>query len=146
MAKESFKYGRNGSSIDYYNYPTPNRSGLPIYDSFPEFEVDNWSDETRAKGCTKRKNTYLYDNGLPCTGGMYSDRMSQWDSDKYDLAMQHLANGWRRSSPAEFTAMLCAYLGKSVVVTQVIQMEDMRGFDIWYVAYKDSAKTASKKI
>jgi hypothetical protein len=69
------------------------RTGLPIYDSFPEFEVDNWSQETRAKGKTKRKNLYVYDNGKRCTDGMYSDRMWQWDRAKMEAAVKELKRG-----------------------------------------------------
>jgi len=118
-------------------YDLPARTGLPIYDSFPEFEVDNWSEETRAKGCTKRKNYYVYDNRQKCTGGMYSDRMRQWDSEKYERAMKHLKNGWQSRDPFEYDAMLFEYLGKPVQVTQVIVMEDGRGYDLYYIAFKE---------
>jgi hypothetical protein len=119
------------------------RTGLPIYDSFPEFVVDNWSEETRAKGCTKRENTYLYDSRQQGTGGMYSDRMWQWDAGKMERAMKHLKQGWRSGDPFEYDAMLYAYLGKQVKVTQVIQMQDGRGFDLWYIAF---AEPKSEKV
>ena len=137
---------KHHNSIRDYFFPgerfMPQRTGLPIYDSFPEFVVDNWSEETRARGCTKPKNIYLYDSRQPCTGGMYSDRMWQWDEAKMAAAVAHLSNGWRYSTAAEYTAMLCEYLGKQVQVTQVIQMQDGRGYDLWYIAFAEKSSTA----
>lgn len=112
------------------------RTGLPIYDSFPEFEVDNWSEETRAKGKTKRKNVYLYDSRRQCNNGMYSDRMWQWDSAKMEAACKHLSRGWHSPS-SEISAMLNAYVGYPVELTQVIMMEDGRGYELFYIAFLD---------
>jgi hypothetical protein len=141
MKKEHFKYGRDGSGMDFYAIPS--RTGLPIYDSFPEFVVDNWSEETRARGCTKRENTYLYDSRRQGSAGMYSDRMWQWDEAKAEAAVKHLKNGWRRGDAAQYNAMLRAYLGKPVKVTQVIMMQDGGGYDLYYIAFDEpkQAKT-----
>jgi hypothetical protein len=117
------------------------RTGLPIYDSFPESEVDNWSEETRARGKTKRKNFYQYDSGKQGTGGMYSDRMRQWDV-KMNEAAKHLSRGfWSPSN--EIALMLNAYMGREVELTQVIRMEDGRGFDLWYIAFAELKKSVS---
>jgi hypothetical protein len=117
------------------------RTGLPIYDSFPEFEVDNWSEATRAKGKTKRKNVYLYDSRKQGNGGMYSDRMWQWDSDKMETAVKHLSRGWH-SPASEISAMLNAYVGHTVELTQLIMMEDGRGYELFYIAFYDKNQPA----
>ena len=123
----------------YFRVKLRERKGLPIYESFPEFEVDNWSEETRAKGKTKRANTYLYDSCKKCNGGMYSDRMWQWESDKMERACKLMSGGWHNSTPESVNLMLNEYLGKQVELTQLITMQNAGGFDLYYVAYFDKS-------
>jgi len=128
----------------FYRSQMAERTGLPIYNSFPEFEVDNWSEETRAKGKTKRKNVYLYDNRQKCNNGMYSDRMWQWDHAKMEEAVKHLSRGWHSPSH-EISAMLNAYVGHPVKLTQLIMMEDGRGYELFYIAFYDEKQLATTR-
>lgn len=130
---------------DRYGRQMPERTGLPIYDSFPEFEVDNWSEQTRAKGKTKRKNVYLYDSRKKCNSGMYSDRMWQWDGEKMEAACKHLSRGWHSPS-SEIQAMLNAYMGREVELTQLIMMEDGRGYELFYIAFHEPKTPATPSM
>jgi hypothetical protein len=42
--------------------------------------------------------------------------------------------------------MLYAYLGKQVQVTQVIVMEDGRGYDLYYIAFAEPKAAGSPTI
>lgn len=130
---------------DRYGRRMLERTGLPIYDSFPEFEVDNWSEETRAKGKTKRKNLYLFDSGQQGNAGMYSDRMRQWDSEKFEKACNHLSLGWHSPS-SEIKAMLNAYMGREVELTQLIMMEDGHGYELFYIAFHEPKAPAAPTL
>ncbi|KKM76070.1 hypothetical protein LCGC14_1383850 [marine sediment metagenome] len=65
---------------------------------------------------------------------IYSDRLSQWDSEKTKrLSKKHLpGKRWDNAEPKQIQAFLCAYLDKKVVLVANIQYVNMSsGYPVW---------------
>jgi len=82
-----------------------------------------------------------YDSGEKSTDTVYSDRLYQWDPEKYnELCKKHFGNMgqyWSNRKPKLIEAFLCDYIGKPVTLTKVELTENVStGYPIWIFFYK----------
>ena len=118
------------------------RTGLKIYDMFPELERDGWKND----GSMRVKNEYLFDARIQPNEGMYADRMQGWDKDKWKAAAEkNLPRGLYAATPGEINGLINDYLGYEVQLTQIIKMQDTGGFDYWYYAFIDPTVKRKRK-
>lgn len=73
---------------------------------------------------------------------IYSDRLWQWDYDKYNLlCKKHFGNEgqiWENREPEKIQAFLCDWTGKEVILIANIQYVNMlSGYPVWRFDYCD---------
>jgi len=97
---------------------------------------------------TKYTNPYDYD---PITifhkedskTGVYSDRLSQWDHEKYNrLCKKHFGNigqYWDKREPEKVEAFLRDYIGKqNLMLCNIVEYCNVAtGYPVWYFGYKE---------
>ena len=101
---------------------------------------------------TKLTHPYSYDpitiwsNGKQdATGSVYSDRLYEWDSEKYKESIKKVfgENGrrWDNCKPEQIEKFLTEYFGKKVALTCVTEYcNQATGYPCWRFDYKDKAK------
>lgn len=79
-----------------------------------------------------------------CDGSVYSDRLHQWDHEKYvACAEKHLTGQWHTNTPSQLGAFLSEYMGKSVQAVTLWQYNNASsGFPVWLVFYRDVSAPA----
>lgn len=87
-----------------------------------------------------------YENGSSKEDNVvYSDRLYQWDSKKYNqLCQKHFGNEgqfWNNRQPQKIEEYLSDYLEKKVKLTQIRQTENASsGYPIWIFKFKETKK------
>ena len=131
------------TSYDLFHYGDLREGGLSqlsepdedgIYPSHMAFAL-------KAESRYAYKPFYVYNNGTKATDGAYSDRMQQWDYDKYQrLHKQHDFQGFVSSSPKQVEAFLRDYFDKpNLTLVKIIEYcNASNGFPVWYVGWVDS--------
>ncbi len=83
-----------------------------------------------------------YDNGQQASDTVYSDRLAQWDREKFDrLFKKHLdGKGWLNGSPKAMEAFLCEYLDKPVTLCRVEEhCNQATGYPLWRLDFKEKS-------
>lgn len=88
-------------------------------------------------------------HGIEGSVGVYSDRMSQWDREKYSECCKKFLKGGqylRRLSPAQVTKFMSHYLGYRVKVTALAEGCNVsNGYPYWVIFYEENPKAVAKK-
>lgn len=85
-----------------------------------------------------------YDNGKESNGSVYTDRLMQWDYEKYNkCALKHFGDTrqyFDRLTPKQIQAFLREYLDdKKLILVKSIEMcNASNGFPLWLLQYKGS--------
>jgi len=92
----------------------------------------------------QNKNEYggvtVWDNGNKPSGGVNSDRLRQWDNDKYDfLSKKHFGDSgqnWDNRSPAKIESFLQDYnANPGIRLCNIIRYTHTLGYPYWYLGY-----------
>lgn len=83
----------------------------------------------------------LFDNGMKPTGSAYSDRLFQWDSEKYNRCSEkHFGDRshyWYNREPDAIQKFLSDYFGFEVILCKVeTQKNHSNGYPLWYFEYR----------
>lgn len=86
----------------------------------------------------------LYDNrnGNKSTGGVYSDRLMQWDYNKFNRCCMEVWNNqgqyFNNRSPKDIEKFLSLYFGKQIEIIMIIEGCNVsNGYPYWYFDYKE---------
>lgn len=87
--------------------------------------------------------TYKVGTRDDITGSVYSDRLYQWDSQKYnDLCEKHFGNRGKyfdTRNPGDIEKFLSEYLGKSLDLIAIMQGCNVStGFPVWWFGYREA--------
>ena len=85
---------------------------------------------------------YIYNNGIEPNDTVYSDRLFQWDSKKYNkLCKKHFGDEsqyWSNREPQKIESFLRDYIGnKKIILCRIEQQENKStGYPLWRIDYK----------
>ncbi len=90
----------------------------------------------------RRRNVIWQQNHEEDDSAVYSDRLWQWDSEKYDRCCMGVWGNrgqmFYDRKPEEIQRFLSLYLGKEVVLTQIKQEQNASsGYDYWLFCYRE---------
>ncbi len=136
---------------DFVSEPARSKvHGIPLHCHF------DWCTK-KPSNRTKHSHPYSYDNicvyavEKQATGGAYSDRMIQWDYEKFErLNKEHFGNRsqyWSDRSPNQIEAFLRDYFDKPnlQLVLVIESCNQASGYPVWYFGYNDAEVSASDK-
>lgn len=72
---------------------------------------------------------------------VYSDRLAQWDLDKYSRCCKAIAPGkrWDQMSAADVSAWMTAYLGRPITATALAEGCNVgNGYPYWIIWFKEA--------
>lgn len=87
---------------------------------------------------------YIFDNGQKASDTVYSDRLFQWDSEKYNrLCAKHFGNTgqlWNNRDPKKIELFLRDYCdNQSLILCRIEEHKNMStGYPLWRFDYKNS--------
>lgn len=95
---------------------------------------------------TKAQYPYSYDTFIvwrtgpnsELTHSVYTDRMQQWEPEKFELLRKKYNKQFPAMTPAELTNYMCEYIGKQVEVIYLAECcNHANGFPLWLIGYKE---------
>jgi hypothetical protein len=116
--------------------------GHDIVDGFRAFQPENYEIKSRHEYPYSYSPRILFGNEDKVSGSVYSDRLYQWDSKKYDsLCEKHWGNrgqhfAERCTEPKKIEEFLSDYLGKKITLTMVVEWCNVsNGYPLWSLHY-----------
>ncbi len=94
---------------------------------------------------TKAQYPYSYDTFIvwrtgantEVTNSVYTDRMRQWEPEKFDALQKKYNKQFPAMTPAELTSYMREYTGKQVEVIYLAECcNNANGYPLWLIGYK----------